>query len=256
MTVLRQLAAFALTATLFPIGTAHTADLLSPYRAPPTPIFAPTLSGFYIGGRQGLSVSDKTKFSSATGGGTSFETTYELGRQMGLVGGYSFGPMFGIVSPRLEIEGSFANPEVRSHTTVQGGVNISQGKTDSFGSLVSYTGLANAYLDLNLGRSGFGQGNSWMAKITPFIGAGIGASNVTLRKQGISATGVTMDSSATRLTWQISTGISYQIFEKTQLEIGYRHQRTEGLSFTSRDGTVSKTNLVNNMVTMGIRRSF
>jgi len=68
--------------------------------------------------------------------------------------------------------------------------------------------------------------------------------------------GVVIDSSDTRLTWQVSAGISCELFERTQLEIGYRHQRTEGLSFTARDGTVSSTDLVSNMVTMGIRRSF
>lgn len=255
MTIIRRIAAFALSATLMPVGAAIAADLPSPVRIPATLAFAPTLSGFYVVGRQGLSVTDKTRFSSG-GGATSFETTYDLGRQMGLGVGYSFGPVLGPVSPRIELEGSFGNPEVRSQKVVQGGVNISPGKTDSFGSIRSYNGLANVFLDVDLGRTAMGQNNAWMARISPFVGAGVGLSSVNLRKQGISATGVAMDSTDTRLTWQISAGVSYKVFDQTQLEIGYRHQRTGGLSFTARDGTVSKTDLVTNLVTVGIRRSF
>ena len=103
--------------------------------------------------------------------------------------------------------------------------------------------------------AGFGNA-PWLARLSPYVGGGIGISQVTLRRQGISATGVVMDGSDTRLTWQLSAGVSYAIFDKTAFELGYRHMRTSGLEFEARDGTVSKTDLVNNMVTVGIRRSF
>lgn len=248
--------ALVVNAALLPALPARGADM-PVHRAPPPPPTFVTLQqgGIYFGMRQGLSLTDKTKFSSAAGA-TNFETTYDLGRQLGGIVGYSFGPVFGGISPRIELEGSYGNPGVGKHTVRQNGADISPGKTDSFGEMRSYTGLVNGFLDFNLGQTGITANMPWLAKLTPFIGAGVGVSQVTLRRQGISATGVLMDGTDTRMTWHASAGISYAIFDKTNLEIGYRHMRTEGLEFEARDGTKSKTNLVNNMMTVAIRRTF
>lgn len=250
---IRLCAAAAASAAILP---AYAADIPSRLPPPPPPSFvALQQGGFYIGTRQAISFADPTKFTSGAGA-TTFETRYDAGRQMGLIAGYSFAPMFGLVSPRVELEGSFGNPGVAKHSVRQGGVDISPGKTDSFGELRSYTGLVNGFLNFNLGQVAAARGMPWLARLSPFVGAGIGVSQVTLRRQGISATGVLMDSSDTRMSWQVSGGLSYAIFDKTHFEIGYRHMRTPGLEFTARDGTKSKTDLVNNMVTVGIRRTF
>jgi opacity protein-like surface antigen len=58
------------------------------------------------------------------------------------------------------------------------------------------------------------------------------------------------------MTWHVSAGVSYKLWDNVALELGVRHMRTEGLSFTARDGTVSKTDNINNLVTVGVRRSF
>lgn len=251
----RPIIALVLNATLLPALPAMSADLPPRTAPPPPPAFvALQTGGFYVGTRQALSFAEPTTFTSS-GGSTSFETRYETGRQMSLIAGYGFVPMFGLVSPRVELEASFGNPSVDKHTVRRGGADASQSETDSFGELRSYTGLLNGYLDFNLARAGFGNA-PWLARLSPYVGGGIGMSQVTLRRQGISATGVVMDGSDTRLTWQLSAGVSYAIFDKTTFELGYRHMRTSGLEFEARDGTVSKTDLVNNMVTVGIRRSF
>jgi opacity protein-like surface antigen len=206
-------------------------------------------AGFYIGGRQGLSFSDGTSFAT-DGGSTGFQTEYSFGRQFGAVAGYSFGPLFGPVSPRFEIEGSYGEFSVDEHT-VNG---LVVGSTDSFGDLTQITGLANVFLDFNLGQTGFG--SEFMSRLTPFIGVGVGYSEVELSRQGVSATGVVIDGRDAGMTWQVSAGVSYLIWEKTQIELGYRHMRTEDLEFTSEDGTVSSTDVINNLVTLGLRRSF
>jgi opacity protein-like surface antigen len=248
--------ALVLNAVLLPALPAFGADLSQRRAPPPPPTFvALQQGGLYFGMRQALIITDKTQFSSG-GGATTFESTYAAGRQLGVLVGYGFGPILGGISARIELEGSYGNPGIAKHKVINNGVDISPGKTDSFGELRSYTGLVNGYLDFNLGQTGAAGSMPWLAKVTPFIGAGIGVSQVTLRRQGISATGVLMDGTDTRMTWQGSVGVSYAIFDKTNLEIGYRHIRTEGLEFAARDGTTSKTNLVNNMVTVGIRRSF
>jgi opacity protein-like surface antigen len=248
--LIRLAAGIAIALVIMP---AAAADLPSQRRLPPAPEPAapPSWGSFYIGTRQGFSFTDSTRFASGAGT-TVFDTRYDAGRQLGVVAGYAFAPMFGPVSPRLELEGSYGNPGVKDHK-VNGVATLG---VDSFGELRSYTGLLNGYLDFNLGHTGFGRGNKWLARLTPFVGAGIGVSQVSLRKQGVSATGVLMDGTDTRMTWQVSAGVSYRIWDRTQLEIGYRHMRTEGLEFAARDGTTAKTDLTNNIVTVGVRRSF
>jgi opacity protein-like surface antigen len=249
--------ASAVSINLILLSSVFAADM--PRRSPPPQIATgqPILDsgGFYIGGRQMLGVTQDTRFKTDDGN-TSFKSRYEFGRYTGAVLGYSFGPMFGYVSPRIELEGSFGNLSVDRHTVTSLGAQLGDGKTDSFGELRTRTGLVNGYLDTNLGRMIGATPDSLLWRIKPFVGAGVGASHVTLRRQGVSYTGVVMDGSDTRMTWQVSVGIGYQIFDRTTLDIGFRHQRTEGLSFTARDGTSSKTDLVNNLVTVGLRRSF
>jgi opacity protein-like surface antigen len=202
-----------------------------------------------------LGITQDTQFK-ADDGDTSFKSRYEFGRYTGAVLGYGFGPIFGYVSPRIELEGSFGNLSVDKHTVTSLGAQLGGAKADSFGDLRTRTGLVNGYLDTNLGQIIGARPDSLLWRIKPFAGAGVGASHVTLRRQGVSDTGVVMDGSDTRVTWQVSAGIGYQIFDRTTLDIGFKHQRTDGLSFTARDGTSSKTDLINNLVTVGVRRSF
>lgn len=212
-------------------------------------------SGFYFGGRQMFGISDDTSFDTG-GGATSIETKYEFSRFTGAILGYSFGPMFGFISPRVELEGNFGTLSVDEHTVTTLGVQQPISGTDSFGELRATTGLVNAYFDANLGHIAGALPDSHLWSITPFIGAGIGASHVTLRRQGTSNTGVAIDSSDTQMTWQVSAGVGYRIFDNMTMEVSFRHQRTDGLNFTARDGTTSSTDLVNNMIMIGMRRQF
>lgn len=243
----------ALGVASVPLAAAKAADLFSGFPSMPTlttPV-SPYQTGFYFGGRQMLGGTNDTSFLT-NGGATSFTNRYEFARLSGAFLGYGFGPVFGFAAPRVEIEGSFGSQSVNRHTV--NGVRAST--TDSFGDLRTYTGLLNGYLDFNAGQLASAERNSFWWRVTPFVGGGVGMSNVNLRRQGVSSTGVVMDNSDTRFTWQASVGVGVQIFDKTSLEIAYRHMRTEGLSFTAIDGTVSKTNLINNLATIGIRRSF
>jgi opacity protein-like surface antigen len=252
----RSIIAFALLAGAALASPALAADFSPPARvAPPPPPLMVQHGGFYFGGRQGIGGAKDTTFSTG-GGATSFTTEYDPVLRSGLVLGYSFGPVLGYLTPRIEIEGGYSNVSAKSHTVTQGGLAITPGTTDSFGDLRSTTGLVNGYLDLNLGQIAGARPGDLLWRIKPFVGAGIGASQVTLRRQGISATGVVMDASDTRMTWHVSAGVGYQLWENLTVEVGVRHIRTEGLSFTARDGTASKTDAINNLVTVGVRRSF
>jgi opacity protein-like surface antigen len=253
---LRPLALSVLAAAFAYAPPALAADFAPPPRVAPAP---PPLmvqhSGFYFGGRQGIGSAKDTRFSTDDGD-TSFKTKYDPVLRSGLVLGYSFGPILGALTPRVELEGGYSNVSVKSHSVTQGGISLAPGSTDSFGDLRSTTGLVNGYLDLNLGQVSGVRPDHLLWRIKPFIGAGIGVSQVTLRRQGITDTGVVMDASDTRMTWHVSAGVGYQLWENITVELGVRHIRTEGLSFTARDGTTSKTDAINNLVTFGIRRSF
>jgi opacity protein-like surface antigen len=247
----------AIIVNLILISAAMAAEVAKP--ATRSPIFAPQAiansGGFYIGGRQGIGTTSDTRFATDDGD-TSFKSQYGLGLRSGLMIGYSFGPVLGFVSPRIEIEGGYSSLSVKKHAVTQGGVNISPGGTDSFGDVRSIAGLVNGFLDINMGQVAGARPDSMLWRIKPFIGGGIGLSQVKLSRQGITDTGVVMDGSSTKMTWHASAGIGYQVWDNVTVEVGYRHIRTEGLSFTARDGTSSKTDLVNNLLTVGIRRSF
>jgi opacity protein-like surface antigen len=247
----------ASTISLLGVTEALPADIgrRAPLPAPATVQTQGATSGLYFGGRQMLGVTGDTKFRTDDGD-VAFKSKYEFGRYTGVVLGYSFGPVLGFVSPRIEVEGSFGTLSVDKHTVTVLGIQQAASKTDSFGELRTTTGMVNGFLDTNVGQIMGAGPDSILWRIRPFVGAGVGASHVTLRRQGVTGTGVVMDGSDTRMTWQFSAGIGYQLFDRTTLDIGFRHQRTDGLSFTARDGTNSKMGLVNNLVTVGIRRQF
>jgi hypothetical protein len=131
-----------------------------------------------------------------------------------------------------------------------------------FGSAIS--GFANGYFDFDLARL-TGMGGP-LAAVRPFVGGGVGAANVTLKKQGVSATGTLIDSSDTRFAYHLSAGVGIDIsgigfvrntwLNNSVLEIGYRRMEVPDLTFTARDGTSSSTSFAANMVTFGLRRNF
>lgn len=166
--------------------------------------------------------------------------------------GYRFASLARSVGGRVELEGGRFVASVDQHTLN----GIAVDSADSFGSVQSYLGFVNAFADLNLGRSMNASPDSFLNRLTSFVGAGFGMANVSLLKSGVSSTGVVMDSSSTRPAFQLSGGIGIEVIEKTTLEIGYRFQRVMDLEFTVRDGATSKTELTTNAVTFGLRRQF
>jgi hypothetical protein len=242
-------------------ATSFAADIGS---APPARVAAPAsvhqpAGGIYFGMRSGLGQAEDTSLSSAAGG--AFDTQYDWGSYSGGFVGYRFGPLFGSpISTRLELEAGVGNFSVDTHTRN----GVTQDSIDSFGSLRTISGFANGYFDLDLGRA-IGIGGP-LGAVRPFVGGGVGAANVTLKKQGVSATGTLIDSSYTLFAYHLSAGIGIDIsgigfvrntmFNNSVLEIGYRRMEVPDLAFTARDGTSSSTSFAANMVTFGLRRNF
>jgi hypothetical protein len=254
------LTAFVALAAVVP-ATSLAADIVN---APSARVAAPAsfnqpAGGIYFGMRSGLGKAEDTSFSSAAGG--TIDTQYDWGSYKGGFVGYRFGPLFGsAVSSRLELEVGVGNFSVDTHARN----SVQQDSIDSFGSLDTISGFANGYFDFDLARL-TGMGGP-LAAVRPFVGGGVGAANVTLKKQGVSATGTLIDSSDTRFAYHLSAGVGIDIsgigfvrntwLNNSVLEIGYRRMEVPDLTFTARDGTSSSTSFAANMVTFGLRRNF
>jgi opacity protein-like surface antigen len=210
-----------------------------------------SLSGFYVGTRNGFGVADDTRFN-VGGGGVRVTNQYELGFSNGLMAGYNFGPVLGGVGLRGELELSRSQFSIDTHKV--NGAKVAD--DDSFGELRAFTGFANVFVDFNLGRMTGAAPDSFMNRITPYVGGGIGYSQVELRKMGVSATGVLMNDSDEQFAYNLSVGVGFEAFERTTLELGYRYMAAPELKFTARDGARTKTDLSANMFTVGMRRQF
>jgi opacity protein-like surface antigen len=221
-------------------------------RSPAVPAFveAPRVGGFYFATRTGVTFPDDTSF--ALGGGSVVvDTDYEVGVRSSAALGYDFGPVFGPgVGVRLEAEAGYGKFSVDEHR-INGVVAPSIG---SFGDVTVISGFASAFLDF-----------TFVGAFRPFVGAGVGAANVELRRQGVSATGVVMDSDDTRVAYHVSAGVgvdlaalgfSSALFNRSVFEVGYRFMHAPDLKFTARDGTRSETDFSADMITVGFRRQF
>ncbi|HEV2559244.1 MAG TPA: porin family protein [Microvirga sp.] len=247
----------ALVATLIAAAAPASAADLPPRQAPAAPLLAPQpVGGLYFMSRTGIGSVDDTSF--ALGGGSvGVRNEYEAGTTSFVALGYSFGPVLGGLTPRVEVEGMYGTFSIDTHT-----VNGTQVPSiDSFGDLRSLGAFGSAYLDFNLGTL-FGSG---LSAITPFVGGGIGFAQVELRKQGISATGVVIDDEDAQVAYHLSAGVGISLsglgfgnalFDRTTLELGYRHLQVQDLEFTARDGTTSETDVTKNLFTVGVRRQF
>ena len=98
----------------------------------------------------------------------------------------------------------------------------------SSGKFTSYGLMANAYVDL-----------ATVAKFTPYVGAGIGATQVNWGEfngtgscigggcGGVADVNIKNSGlSQWRTTWALMTGVSYELSEKAKLDFGYRYSRT------------------------------
>jgi len=248
MTVSKLVGLASAAAFLASAVCAQAADMPTTYE-PVAPAAVPSLSGFYLGTITAATWLDDTDFSVL---GTSISSDYEVGYYTGLRVGYNFGPMFSVVSPRVELEGGLGSASVDTHTV--GGATFPS--IDSFGDARTYQGFVNAYFDIGLG--GF-------TAVTPYVGGGVGFANVDLRKQGVSATGVVLDDDDTAFAYHLdagvavnlgSLGIGSSLFEGTTMEVGYRYTNASDLTFTARDGTEADTDYTTNAVTVGFRKQF
>jgi opacity protein-like surface antigen len=195
----------------------------------PPPMYAPPpvedFGGWYLRGDIGFSnqsVKTRDYYSYPTLLSLNQQNGFDTGGIFGLGVGYKFNNWF-----RADITGQF-----RGNTNFHGFDRTSYSDTgtvqfgsDNYGASKSeWLVLANAYVDL---------GTWWC--VTPFIGAGVGASRNTIANftdQGANGTflfgtvpGFASASTASKwnVAWALHTGLAYQISPNVTLELGYSY---------------------------------
>jgi len=206
-----KLLAAAGAATLLSLSSAFAADLRLP---PPPPI--PEFGGWYLRGDIGMSNQrfsglEHPDFASAASFAFVDKGGFDSGMIYGLGVGYQFSSWL-----RFDVRGEYRG-SVGFHALDHfdnGGTFNANSYT---GSKSEWVVLANAYLDL---------GTWW--SITPFIGAGIGAADISIahfRDDNIIAGGGGWAPSGqqTNLAWALYAGAAYRVTPGFTVELAYRY---------------------------------
>jgi len=219
-------------------------------------------TGFYVGSLSSATFMDDTDFD-VLGGAANINTDYDVGYYSAVRAGYNFGSM-GFVAPRIELEVGYGSASVDNHSVSAFGASAGVDSIDSYGDARTIQGFVNGYLDIPLAAPG---DTSFLSGITPYIGGGVGAMNMKLKKQGIAGVATLMDDSDTRFAYHLDAGLGINLqtigvfkdtalFNGTTLDIGYRYTAADDFSFTAREGTTSKTDFSSNAITVGFRKQF
>ncbi len=231
-----------LIGTVFGLGSvtyAFAADaVLEEDPAPPEPVVeAAPAGGWYIGARIGGAFEGESDFGIA---GATVSNEYDPGLDFSGAVGYEF-KNDSPVSYRLEGELGYNSFDIDTHTV--SGVGTFSG-ANAFGEASSIYGLANAYIDYDLGL------------LSPYVSAGIGYAQLDLDGQGTNPGGVVLSDDDGGLAYQAGAGASYALSDTLKLDLGYRYQAIDGVSLTALDGTNSDVDLTTHKVTLGFRKSF
>jgi len=220
---LRSMSMAVFIATGF-TGTALAADI----SAPPPPFIAPPQpqmevgGGFYLRGDVGMGMYDYSELDLYPLNHTRSKMSGDIKSTVfaGVGAGYAFNSWLrtdATVEYRAPSRFTVATAGSDTSTPVKYGSNITKGKMSAI------VALANGYVDLG----------TW-SRITPYIGAGIGAAYISTSDtydyaygefgtpQGVES-GKAPDKSKTNLAWAIHAGMSYDLASNLKADIGYRY---------------------------------
>lgn len=218
MSSVRKAFAAGATAAIVCGGQALAADM--PQLQPqivyqPAPVIVNQFEGWYLRGDIGMTNQEvksfeNVSFATASGFGFLDEPAFDSGLMVGLGVGYQYNDWL-----RFDVTG-----EYRGKTRFTGLDHYNDGgqrTNDYTGSKSEWLFLANAYVDL---------GTWWC--ITPFIGAGVGFTNITIsnfRDNNIIAGGggYAKDNTETNFAWALHAGLAYNVSRNFTVELGYRY---------------------------------
>ena len=211
--------AIAMIAGLAATGTAGAADLLPPPPPLPEPPAIHVGGGFYLRGYIGMTNQsvdhlDNALFVPADTITWPGEPGFDSSPLFGGGVGYTFNPWFR-VDGTVEYRGRANFHALDIYDT---GSNATiDGSNEYGGSKSEWLMLANAYLDLG----------TWHG-ITPYVGAGIGASRNTIHNftdvntpnNGVAYGGT---ESKWDLAWALHAGMGYQVTDRLTIDLAYRY---------------------------------
>jgi opacity protein-like surface antigen len=239
--------AIAAAAPALAADPAYTPSFDNPPERVGEPTFVQAARGrFYVGTVNGVAAlsRQRSRFEGPTTGFV-LRTGYEVAAYSAGRFGYAFDPLFGLLHPRADVEVGYASNSVERQGAAP--------RIDSFGETRAFQGYANMYFDVDLGLP-----------VRPYVGGGVGAAHVNMRRHGTSATGVFLDASDTGFAYHLDAGVgmdlstlgSSSLLKGTTVEIGYRWTQAPDLRFGTRDGGSAKTDYQSNTVTFGTRKAF
>jgi opacity protein-like surface antigen len=195
--------------TLVTLPAANAADL-----PPIMPVKAPAVydySGWYLRGDIGMTNQQVKSVTNSvlSNGFTTVDKNFESGMLFGLGVGYQFNSWL-----RFDVTGEYRGETGYHGMEVENNGNSANNITAKKS---EWLGLFNAYVDLG----------TWYG-ITPFIGAGVGASRNTissLRDQGTAAGALWYGAEGSKwnLAWAAHAGLAYSVTPGLTVEFAYRY---------------------------------
>ena len=210
----------------------------------PAAASAQSASGFYVEGKGGLTLPADTDLDG--GASVEFEVDYDAGFNVGGAAGYAHSSGF-----RGELELGYQQSDTDSITIVNdGGFGVANGlgslnglALDLDGDISVFTGLANAYYDIDTG-----------GPFTPFVGGGVGLAVVSVDVSTLGAK--LLDDDDTVFAYQIGGGVSYAINPNLSLSIAYRYLGTSDAELTDTVGDTGDWEYSSHNILAGVRYTF
>lgn len=229
-------AIFFVISILCAVNAAHALDLDEALTLPDAPMTLPITEakGWYL--RGDVSTSFKTlsrshSFSTFSGtvysAGSTTNSNFKVNSLSAGVGvGYRVNDVFR-ADATVDVFSGSAAVAGTGDDECDGAPNGTTCALSSNGNFTSYSVMTNAYVDL-----------ATIAKFTPYVGAGLGATQVNWGEFNGTGScvgggcGGTADVNVTnaglsqwRITWALMAGVSYDLSERTKLDLGYRYSR-------------------------------
>lgn len=165
----------------------------------------------------GLTKADELDFQVAPGTVT---TDFDDGYAFGLAFGKRLGQAGDKNRWRVEGELGYRSNDVSTHKL--GGAELD----GAFGKLTSTSLMANVFIDFNA-----------PSKFSPYLGAGLGFTNVKADGWGVSAIPDVVSDDETVLAYQLIAGAGWDVSQKTELFVEYRYFATDNASVTTSGAT-------------------
>ena len=182
------------------------------------------VAGPYVSGQVGATWVDDADFNA---GGDTGESSFDTGFNVGVSGGYDFGPV------RAEGEVTYRLNDVDEYNVTGFGTFTGDGDVSAL-SL-----LANGFWDIEI-----------PGPVTPYLGAGIGVAQVSLDD---STPGI--DDDDTVFAYQVAAGAAFELMPSLALDLGYRYFATADPEFEDAAGTFESEYKSHNL-SLGVRFQF